>query len=158
MNFAERPQTIKIFCHYPASASAYEADVVCDITCDEVATGLIEDGYLPALRPGERYRIILRRSDRELAPSDTLATVGTVDRDEFEILLDTHGAGPPLVELAEVLAAAKVAVDAARVVVDAYRARTERMSLELKRELEAQVHRDPDSTKEDRPMRMTGSD
>jgi hypothetical protein len=136
-------QTMKVMCKYKASTDAFEADVVPDIRCNEVVMGLIQDGYLGALRPGERYGVIVRRTDHDLSPSEMLTEAGVVGGDVLDIFLESHGAGPSPVELAEVLAAAKVAIDAAQVVVDAYRARTERLSVELKRaELEAQAHRD----------------
>jgi hypothetical protein len=143
MVHADNQRTINVRCEYKASTDAFEADVVPDIRCNEVIVGLIQDGYLDALRPGERYRVIVRRTDHDLLPSEMLTEAGVVDGDVLDILLESHGAGPSPVELAEVLAAAKVAIDAAQVVVDAYRARTERLSVELKRaELEAQAHRD----------------
>jgi hypothetical protein len=132
-------QTLKLLCYSPVTG-IYEAEVAADICCSEVIEGLVRERFLGLPQQGERYQAVVRRTVRELAPSDRLVDVGVVDGDELVIILAAHGAGPSVVDLAEVLAAAKVAIDAAQLVVDAHRAKTERMSFELKRtELEAEA-------------------
>jgi hypothetical protein len=116
-------------------SSSYEADVSPDITAAEIIeslTGEDTESWLDRLAPSERYGLILLRTSTEI--SNTLAEAGARNGDRIHVTRVTHGAGPGPIDVAAGLAVAKLTIDTARVGVDAYRARTERMAIDLERE------------------------
>lgn len=116
-------------------ASTYEADVSPAMTAAEVVSSLVgpaTNSWLGSLAPGEAYRLVLLRTGEEIA--DTLAAAGAKDDDRILVTRVAHGAGPGPLDVAAGLATAKLTIDAARVGIDAYRARTERLAANLERE------------------------
>lgn len=121
--------------HQRASpASDYEARVPLDATAEEILAWLASeetDAWLGPVARAESYALVVKRVGREIVT--TVAEAGVVDGDWIFVDRMTHGAGPAPLDLAAGLAAAKLTIDAAQLGVDAYRARTERIALDLER-------------------------
>lgn len=127
--------------------SCYEADVSPALTATEIVsslTGPATSSWLGPLAPGEAYRLVLSRTGEEI--TDTLAAAGARDGDRILVMRLAHGAGPSPFDVAAGLTTAKLTIDTARVGIDAYRARTERLAANLEREkFESEAKSSPSS-------------
>jgi hypothetical protein len=127
---------IRVLFWSPELLSGYEADVSPDITAAEILselTGPAANSWLRRIGPNERCRLTLLRTGKEIRHTLTGARARKGDR--ILVTRETHGAGPGVLDVATGLAAAKLTIDAARVGIDAYRARTERLAVDLEREM-----------------------
>ena len=120
--------------HLRGRPDSFAAEVAADLRGNELVAGLSKAAYLPPEVTDAAWGMWLERTGAYLGWHETLMDAGVVDGDVIVIAHQVNGAGPDVINVAELLAAAKVAIDAGRLVVDAYRAQTERMALQLDRE------------------------
>lgn len=137
---------MKLTFKYKADLNAYEVEAPQNATFHEILAWLTDDAhYLEPLPPRARYSVVRSGTDYFVDGNQTLADASASDGACFEILMESHGGDPGIVDAAAAWGAAKLTIDAARVAVDAYRVRTERMAAELeRRRLDAQDHDQPD--------------
>ena len=84
--------TIHVYCHAKEKQDVYEADVVPDLSINELIAGLNEAGYLPQLAAGERWSVLHTRTNSGLPLNAKLGPSGVKDEDQLELLRDSHGA------------------------------------------------------------------
>jgi hypothetical protein len=84
--------TITIYCKAKEVTDPYEAVVAEDLAISELIAGLNEEGYLPALAAGERWRVLHLRTNSDLPPSARLDQRNVKDGDQLEFMRDSHGA------------------------------------------------------------------